>query len=135
MPLNLTEKQAKLLDEAYYIWFTTVRADGTPQPTPVWFIQDGDSIVIFSMPDAQKVKNIRGNSKVALNFNPDHDAEEYVVITGEATLEENGAQKHDHSAYFAKYGKGIADLNMTPESMAATYSTLIRVTPAKVRSE
>src|SRR5262245_17867855 len=101
MSLDLTEKQAKLLNEAYYIWFTTVRADGTPQPTPVWFIQDGDSLIIFSMPDAQKVKNIRGNNKVALNFNPDHEAEEYVVVTGEATLEENGAQKYPHTAYFA----------------------------------
>lgn len=135
MALELTEKQATLLDNAYYVWFTTVRADGMPQPTPVWFIQDGDTFVIYSMPDAQKVKNIRENSKVAMNFNPDDDAEQYVVITGEATLEVNGSPVQDNPAYVAKYGQGIRDLNMTPESMAAAYSTLIRVKPVRVRSE
>ena len=28
------------LDEEYFIWFTTVGTDLTPQPRPVWFSED-----------------------------------------------------------------------------------------------
>ena len=45
------EIQAQL-ENAYYVWLTTVRADGMPQPTPVWFIwnKDTDTVVMFSEP-------------------------------------------------------------------------------------
>jgi dTDP-4-amino-4,6-dideoxygalactose transaminase len=34
------------LEEAVVGWLTTVGQDGTPQPNPVWFITDGDEILV-----------------------------------------------------------------------------------------
>jgi predicted pyridoxine 5'-phosphate oxidase superfamily flavin-nucleotide-binding protein len=31
------------LHEAHVIWLTTVDADGTPHPNPVWILWDGDT--------------------------------------------------------------------------------------------
>ena len=56
------------LEKAYVIWFTTVRADGMPQPTPVWFVWDNGSFLIYTTPKAQKYRNIQANPKVALNL-------------------------------------------------------------------
>ena len=40
------------------IWLTTVRPDGRPEPSPVWFLWDGETFLIYS----------QNSSKVALNF-------------------------------------------------------------------
>ena len=41
---------ARRLQNEQVIWITTVRVDGTPQPTPVWFIWDGETILIYPCP-------------------------------------------------------------------------------------
>jgi predicted pyridoxine 5'-phosphate oxidase superfamily flavin-nucleotide-binding protein len=33
-------------------WLATVRADGQPQTSDVWFHHDGENIVVLSQPDA-----------------------------------------------------------------------------------
>ena len=40
---------------------------------------------------------------------------------------------HQAAAYLAKYREGIAGLGMSPEQMAAEYSTALRITPTRVR--
>ena len=42
------------IEKSEYIWFTTVRDDGMPQPTPVWFVRDGDSFLIYSTPGRRR---------------------------------------------------------------------------------
>ncbi|MDX2139727.1 MAG: TIGR03667 family PPOX class F420-dependent oxidoreductase [Chloroflexota bacterium] len=135
MSITFDEQQSAMIARAEYLWFTTLRADGQPQPTPVWFIYENDTFLIFSQPDAQKVKNIRSNPKVALNYSVDPQGETYIVIMGEAEILDTGLSVTQVSAYVDKYRQGIADLDMTPESMAASYSTAIRVTPTRVRSQ
>jgi len=41
------------------IWLTTIGGDGTPQPSPVWFLWEEDTVLIFSEPKTPKVANIR----------------------------------------------------------------------------
>jgi PPOX class probable F420-dependent enzyme len=135
MSVQIDEKFSERLRTAYHLWLTTVREDGTPQPTPVWFIQDGDTFLIYSMPDAQKVKNIRTNPHVALSYTDDPEAERYIVITGEAVIDESVPKSVDNPPYQAKYGPGIPAINMTPESMSAMFSLPIRITPTRVRGE
>jgi PPOX class probable F420-dependent enzyme len=123
----------KRLMEEQVIWLTTVRADGVPQPNPVWFLWDGETILIYSQPGARKVLHIRSHPRVALNFNATEDGNDVVVITGEARIDPNPVPAQQHAAYIEKYRQDIADIKMTPESMAASYSTVIRVTPKHVR--
>src|SRR4029453_7250355 len=42
---------AKRLEEEGIVWLTTTSADGTPQPNPVWFLWNGDNVLIFSEPN------------------------------------------------------------------------------------
>src|SRR5262245_48351227 len=46
------------------VWVGTTRPDGAPHVVPVWFVWDGGSIVAFSKPDAQKVRNLRTDPRV-----------------------------------------------------------------------
>jgi PPOX class probable F420-dependent enzyme len=117
------------------IWLTTVRADGMPQPTPVWFIYEEGVFTIYTIPTSQKVKNIAANPKVALNLNSDFEGESYVVVMGEAEFVASPPPASEVPAYIAKYRKGIGDIGMTPESFVQQFSGAIRVTPTRARGE
>ncbi|MEW2301100.1 PPOX class F420-dependent oxidoreductase [Streptomyces sp. NPDC006655] len=42
-----------------YLLVTSYRKDGTPVPTPVWVVRDGDSLGVWTAADSWKVKRIR----------------------------------------------------------------------------
>jgi PPOX class probable F420-dependent enzyme len=122
------------LRDQYVIWLTTVDANGTPQPRPVWFIWQEDAFLIFSQAKAHKVAQIKKNPKVALNFNTDETGDKHVIVfTGEAFLDAECPPAHQVPAYFEKYKEGIAGLEMTPEEFSAEYSVAIKIRPAEVR--
>jgi len=128
------QKVKKHLDHEYFIWFTTTSTDLTPQPRPVWFIWQGDSFLIFSRPDAHKVAHLKAHPNVALHFNTDEKADEDVIVfLGVAEIDPDVPPAHTIPAYFEKYERGIADLDMALEEFSQEYSLAIRVTPAKVR--
>ena len=78
----------KHIKEEYVIWFTTIGPEHMPHPRPVWFVWDQGDILIYSQPEAFKMKHIRKNKKVALNFNTDLKGDiDVVVILGTAKLE------------------------------------------------
>lgn len=124
----------RLLKDQYVLWLTTMDSNLTPQPRPVWFIWDNDSFLIFSKPDAYKVRHIAKNPNVALHFNTDETGDKHVIVfTAEARMDVNCPPAHKVTAYFKKYKTGTTDLDMTPEEFSAQYSTAIRITPANVR--
>jgi PPOX class probable F420-dependent enzyme len=120
---------AKRLQTEHVVWLTTTSSDGTPQPNPVWFYWDGESILIYSQPASAKIGNIRRNPKVSLNFN-DEEGGNITVLTGVASLDEH--PKHN-SRYLEKYCEHIPKIGYTAESLAATYSIQIRIVPSKLR--
>jgi PPOX class probable F420-dependent enzyme len=135
MPSEFNRKVTERLRRELIIWLTTVRPDGQPQPTPVWFLWDGDTFLIYSQPKARKLHNIAHDPKVALNLNSDEWGSKVVVITGEAFLDHAAPPVTGNAAYKKKYAEGIAQIGLTPESMASEYSVAIRVKPAHVRQE
>ena len=40
-------------------WLTTVRRDGTPQPTLVWYLWEGDGFLLYSRPDTPEAAQHR----------------------------------------------------------------------------
>ena len=119
------------LAAAEYVWFTTVRDDGMPQPTPVWFLIEGDEFLIYSMPNAQKIRNLRANPHVALSFTEREDGETFVVVQGVARLVEEAAPFPQ--AYLDKYLEPMKEINFTPDQMLREFSTRIYVTATHTR--
>ena len=56
------------IQTAVYMWFTTVRADGMPQPTPVWFVWEDGTFLIYTGAQAQKYRNILEHPQVILRI-------------------------------------------------------------------
>ena len=115
------------------VWLTTVRADGQAQSTPVWFLWDGDSFLLYSQPGAQKVRNLAANPKVSLHLNDDGTGEDVVTFEGTAGLEPDTPRADRVEGYLAKYRAAIEALGYEPGPFARTYSTAVRVRPTRVR--
>jgi PPOX class probable F420-dependent enzyme len=47
-------------------WFGSTRPDGSPHLVPVWFFWDSARVLVFSLPNTQKVINLRNNPPVTL---------------------------------------------------------------------
>ena len=137
MQLDLTtdfgKRVERRLREDTIIWLTTVRRDGTPQPTPVWFFWEGETILMYSQPNQQKERNIAHSPRVSLNFDGDGHGGNIIVLTGEARIVPDAPLATDVPEYVAKYAEGIKGIGMTPESMAQAFSVAIRITPTDVR--
>jgi PPOX class probable F420-dependent enzyme len=115
-------------------WLTTVGSDGRPYTVPVWFLWDGKTILLFSQPHKQKVRNLRTNTRVTLALDGTQQGEDVVIVEGTAALLDDPQLSTTQPAYAEKYRALLQSMGWTPESMAADFSQGIRVTPTKIRS-
>ena len=115
------------------IWLTSVDSHATPQPRPVWFHWDGETVMIFSEKDKAKLRHIAHNCRVALNFNTDDDGSDVAVIVGDGRILGDPPTSNRIKAYLRKYSQGIKSLDMTAAAFRAAYSVSILVTPVSMR--
>ena len=114
-------------------WLVTVDADGTPQPSPVWFLWDGESALVYSKPQTAKLRNLARSPRSSLHFNGDVNGGDIVVLTGAAEVDAAAPAADRVPAYVAKYRAGLRGIAMTPEAFAAEYSVALWFRPEKVR--
>ncbi len=129
------ERVVRRLREDRLIWFTTVDAKGTPQPTPVWFLWDdtNSTILIYSRADAKRLEHIQRNPRIALHFDGNGKGGDIIVITGEGQLSPSDPPADRLPAYVDKYRDFIATRYETPEKFAQVYSVALRILPTRVR--
>jgi PPOX class probable F420-dependent enzyme len=114
-------------------WLTTVTDGGAPAPNPVWFVRDGDDLVVFSEPTSRKVHNIEQRPHVSLHFNSDAHGGDIVVVNGVAELTHDTAPSAT-AGFLDKYEAAITGpLQMTTAELDARYNTRIQIHPARVR--
>ena len=116
-------------------WLTTVRRDGQPQSSPVWFLWREGEIVVYSKPTTQKVRNVRSNPKVAIHLRDVDEGSDIVSIEGTAEIDESYPSAAATPEYVTKYRTMIKDINMDPESFARSYAVPVRIRPSKIRVE
>lgn len=127
------ERAARRLREEKIIWLTTVGSDGTPQPAPVWFLWDGQSVLVYSLNEAKRNAHIARNPRVALHFDGNGSGGDIVVLTGEARVVPDEPSADKNAEYVAKYSDRIKRSFQTPENFASQYGVAMRITPTKVR--
>jgi PPOX class probable F420-dependent enzyme len=57
-------KFLELFDKQKYLNLETFRRSGESMKTPVWFVQEGESLYVLTMANSGKVKRIRNNDCV-----------------------------------------------------------------------
>lgn len=73
----------------------TLNRDGSPQVSCTWVTLEGETLLIASLGERQKIKNLRRDPRIALSFQARTTnalgLTEYLVVHGRATIEEGGA--------------------------------------------
>lgn len=126
-------KVKRRLRQEQTIWLTTVDSHNTPQPRPVWFHWDGETVLIFSQTNAAKLRHIAHNPRVALNFNTDREGGNVGVLIGDARTLQEPPPPNRVKAYLRKYKEGIKGIGMTAASLQIAYPVAVLVTPQAVR--
>ena len=122
------------LDTEFVVWMTTVNPSGQPQTSPVWFVVEGESIVIYSLRGTPRTRNIAANPRVSLNLNSTTMGGEVVVIEGLAEIIGEDLSADADDDYVGKYESAMEDLGMTPETFARDYPIRIHVQPTRLRA-
>jgi PPOX class probable F420-dependent enzyme len=91
----IPESARALLESAAVASLVTIDQDGGPQVTAAWVGIEDDEIVVATIPDQRKLRNLRRDPRVALSI-PSTNVNawgllEYLVVYGTARVTEGGA--------------------------------------------
>ena len=67
----------------HFAAFSTLRRDGSPHTTPIWYMYEDGKFVVNSSQDRVKVKNVKRDDRVALLI---HEGYSYVLVEGRARI-------------------------------------------------
>ncbi len=93
------------LDRAKYLRLTTFKRDGTAVPTPVWFVVDGDTVLVWTDASSGKAKRIRNNAGVEVALCDSRGKPKGVARPAQAALLDDLADhRRAHDLLDRKYG-------------------------------
>jgi PPOX class probable F420-dependent enzyme len=108
-----------------FAFVATVKPDGSPHVTAVWFNTDGEHILFNTMPTTAKYRNVQENEAIALAIFEPGNPYRYLQVQGSVRTTAEGAVDHTHALSQKYTGK---DFNM-PEG---TERRIFVVTPEHV---
>jgi general stress protein 26 len=85
----LTDPIREFLRKPLIARMTTIDPDGYPHTVPVWFMLDGDDIVIIADRSTRKVGHVTANPKGAVTIGGDSADEAGYLFKGEFLIEED----------------------------------------------
>jgi PPOX class probable F420-dependent enzyme len=114
------------------IWLATASASGAPHMVPMWFLWDGSVVLLFSLPNTRKLRDIAANPAVVLALEPADQGYDVVIVEGKATLLDDPIITGLMPEFVTKY----ADVprRWPPAEWAEKFTQAIRVVPTKLRA-
>jgi PPOX class probable F420-dependent enzyme len=106
------ESHADLLDKPTFAHLATVRPDGSPQSSVMWFAWDGDRIRMTHTKTRQKFRNLGEEPRVALSIADPDDQYRFLEVRGAVeSVEDDDEQASFYQSLQKRYGQSypIAD--------------------------
>ncbi|MEJ8661929.1 PPOX class F420-dependent oxidoreductase [Streptomyces sp. MS1.AVA.4] len=114
---------------------STVRADGSPHVTPIWFLLDGDEVVFNTAKQGVKGRNLARDGRVALCVDDDRPPFSFVVLQGRAELSEDPGELRRWATLIAARYVGEERAEAFGERNGVPGELLVRVRIDKVLAE
>ena len=70
----------------------TVRADGRPHVTPIWFVVDGDSLIFNTWHTSAKARHLRRDPRASLVVDLEEPPYGYVKVDGSVTITQDPSE-------------------------------------------
>ena len=126
------ERVRRRLEDEVVAWLTTVRSDGTPQASPIWFWWDEESILIYSKDNTARLRNLKQSAAASFHFDGNGSGGDIVVLEGTAKVSADPPSP-EIPEYQDKYRSEIPRIGHDPDSFALAYPVPIRFMPIRLR--
>lgn len=83
------QRARETLEKAVIVRLNTISEDGYPHSVPVWFLLDGDDLLVFTSASAKKVTNAETNPKGSIAIGGDPVGSPAYLIEGDFTVEDD----------------------------------------------
>ena len=107
----LSDSAKEVIRSGRLAHLVTLDPDGSPHVTLAWVGLDGDNVVIGTMPDQRKIKNMRREPRVAVSIDTleknEIGLDKYLVLYGRATVTEGGAPELLQQLAYTYIGPGV----------------------------
>jgi PPOX class probable F420-dependent enzyme len=105
--VNPPESHADLLEKPTFAHLATVRPDGSPQSSVMWFDWDGEVIRMTHTKKRQKFRNLANEPRVALSIADPADGYRVLEVRGTVeSIEDDDDQASFYQSLQKRYGTG-----------------------------
>jgi PPOX class probable F420-dependent enzyme len=130
------EEVSAYLASARTAVLVTIGPDGVPDPVGMWFVMDGEDLVMRTYAKSQKVRNLERDPRVSVLV---EDGESYqtlrgVQLSGQMSLSRDVGAVLDVVAGLAAKYDGVTDLDREALRDYAAKQSVLRLRPERVVS-
>jgi PPOX class probable F420-dependent enzyme len=129
MTVSLPQQAKDLLDAANIVTVATVNPDGSPQTSLLWATYDGDDILLSTIEQRAKYRNLKRDPRVSVLIHDKTSTFVYVEVRGSVTMTRDGgpelinslAQTYTGAAYTGDDGTDNIRVvvRLTPDHVVA----------------
>lgn len=128
--MSMTEAEMEdFLSQGYLARIATIKQDGSPHVTPVWFLWENGELIIVTYRDSLKIKNIKRDNRVSVVIDTSYPGKG-VIIEGEAGVSSDKVEEMTRKVS-AKYVKP-EELDDYVKSVLKNPMVVVRVNPKKI---
>ncbi len=99
--MQLTASQRSFLSKVNFAVVSTIASDGMPHQTVMWYMLDGDGLLLSTPRDSLKHKHLKRESRISVCVEKGYS---YVTLTGKVTLNEDPVSaRHDYDLLGKRY--------------------------------
>lgn len=137
MEIIIPDSHRDLLAGPVNVVLTTLMPDGQPQTTPVWCNLEGGEILINTMKQFQKTKNMQSNPRVTLLAFRVKEPLRNIEVRGQVVeMTEDGALQHLDELNMMYSGTPHFFGDSIPKELSSKFTPLkVRIKPTRVRVE
>jgi PPOX class probable F420-dependent enzyme len=99
------ESHTDLLDQPTFAHLATVRPDGSPQSSVMWFAWDGERIRMTHTKTRQKFRNLADEPRVAMSITDPADGYRFLEVRGVVeSIDDDDAEASFYQSLQKRYG-------------------------------
>jgi PPOX class probable F420-dependent enzyme len=100
------QSHADLLERPTFAHLATIRPDGSPQSSVMWYVWDGDRIRMTHTKSRQKFRNLADEPRVALSITDPDDQYRFLEIRGRVeNIEDDTPEAAFYQSLQRRYGE------------------------------
>lgn len=96
MAFTLSPAAIALLDGRNYAVLSTINADGSPQASVMWVGRDGGDVLMSTVEERRKHRNMARDPRVCVTVIDSADAENYVELRGRVSMTPDAGAQFDN---------------------------------------